>query len=208
MGDGRTTDPVVRPYRAADDQPVRHLLTEAFGDAAVADLAGELRGSDAHRAALVAELDTAVTELDTAVTGLDTAVTGLVQLSRGWLDAPARLVEVLVLSPLGVLPELQRRGIGTALVRAAVDTARELGFPLLFLEGSPRYYSRHGFSPAARHGFLRPSQRIPEPAFQVTVLPGWQDWMVGALVYPDVFWRYDMVGLRGERLARVIAESG
>ena len=186
--------PVVRPYRAADDRQVRQLLGAAFEDAAVADLAEDLRESDAHRAALVAEAGT--------------EVAGLVQLSRGWLDALPRLVEVLVLSPLGVLPELQRRGIGTGLVRAAVDTARDLGFPLLFLEGSPRYYPRHGFSPAARHGFLRPSLRIPEPAFQVLVLPSWQDWMVGALVYPDVFWRHDMVGLRGEKLARVIAELG
>lgn len=148
----------------------------------MADLADDLRESDAHRAALVAEVDT--------------SAVGLVQLSRGWLDAAPRLVEVLVLSPLGVLPELQRRGIGTALVRAAAETARSLEFPLLFLEGSPRYYPRHGFSPAGRHGFLRPSQRIPEQAFQVLVLPGWQDWMVGALVYPDLFWRHDMVGLR------------
>jgi putative acetyltransferase len=158
------------------------LLTAAFGGGSVADLASELRESDAHRAALVAELDG--------------NPVGLVQLSRGWLDAPRRLVEVLVLSPLGVLPELHGRGIGTALVRAAIGTAERLGDPLLFLEGSPRYYPRHGFSPGAEHGFLRPSRRIPEAAFQVVLLPGWQDWMTGAVVYPDVFWRHDSVGLR------------
>lgn len=177
-----TVGPVVRPYRAADGEQVRQLLTDAFGRGSVADLAAALRESDAHRAALVAEVDT--------------RVAGLVQLSRGWLDAPRRLVEVLVLSPLGVLPEVQRRGIGGALVRAAIGTAEQLGDPLLFLEGSPRYYPRHGFCPAGRYGFLRPSRRIPEPAFQVVKLPGWQDWMVGALVYPDAFWRYDSVGLR------------
>jgi len=187
-------DPGVRRYRATDEQPVRDLLTAAFGRASVTDLAADLRASDAHRAALVA--------------ATDTAVAGLVQLSRGWLDASRRLVEVSVLSPLGVLPELQRRGIGTTLVRAAVNTADQLGFPLVFLEGSPAYYSRLGCSPATPYGFLRPSQRIPEPAFQVAVLPGWQDWMTGALVYPDVFWRHDAAGLRGERLARVIAEFG
>jgi putative acetyltransferase len=180
---------IVRAYQPADAGPVRRLLTSAFGRSSVADLADDLRGSDAHRAALVAELGTA--------NGLCRA--GLVQLSRGWLDAPRRLIEVLVLSPLGVLPELQGRGIGAALVRAAITCAEQLGPPLLFLEGSPRYYPRLGFSPAGDHGFLRPSLRIPEPAFQVVKLPDWQDWMVGALVYPDVFWRHDAVGLRTAR---------
>jgi putative acetyltransferase len=41
--------------------------------------------------------------------------------------------------------------------------------------------------------------RIPEPAFQVATLPGYdQAWMRGALVYPDVWWRHDAVGLRPE----------
>jgi len=194
VGGDLTAEPVVRPYRATDDQPVRQLLSAAFGRGSVADLAAELRDSDAHRAALVAELDT--------------EVAGIVQLSRGWLDAPRRLVEVLVLSPLGVLPELQGRGIGSVLVLAAIGAAERLGSPLLFLEGSTRYYPRFGFSPGAEHGFRRPSERIPEAAFQVMLFAGWQDWMVGALVYPDVFWRHDSVGLRGERLARALDEAG
>jgi putative acetyltransferase len=194
VGAELTTGPVLRRYRDADEPAVGRLLTAAFGRGSVADLAGELRDSDAHRAALVAEFDA--------------ELAGLVQLSRGWLDAPPRLVEVLVLSPLGVLPELQGRGIGAALVRAGIDAAERLGDPLLFLEGSPRYYSRFGFSAGREHGFLRPSQRIPEAAFQVVRFAGWQHWMVGALVYPDVFWRHDAVGLRGERLARALEESG
>jgi len=170
---------------------MRQLLTAAFGRSSVADLAEDLRGCDAHRAALVAELP-ASDESPGSVRKL----AGAVQLSRGWLDAPRQLVEVLVLSPLGVQPELHGRGIGAALVRAAIASAKELATPLLFLEGSPRYYPRFGFEPGGQHGFLRPSVRIPEPAFQVMVLSHWQDWMVGALVYPEVFWRHDSVGLR------------
>ena len=34
------------------------------------------------------------------------------------------------------------------------------------------------------------------------MLPAWQEWMTGALVYPEAFWAMDSVGLRGERLAR------
>jgi putative acetyltransferase len=186
-------EPIIRPLQPSDAETVRRLLTAAFGRPSVATLAEELRRSDAHRAALVA---TAPNEAATAPN--EAEVIGCVQLSCGWLDAPSELVEVLVLSPLGVLPALHRRGIGAALVRAAIATATELGSPLLFLEGSPRYYPRFGFQQAGPHGFLRPSIRIPEPAFQVIKLPSWQPWMVGALVYPEAFWRHDAVGRREE----------
>src|SRR6478735_320574 len=50
-------------------------------------------------------------------------VVGHVRLTRGWIDAEARLVEVLCLSPLSVAPEWQRKGIGRALVAHAVAEA-------------------------------------------------------------------------------------
>jgi putative acetyltransferase len=44
--------------------------------------------------------------------------------------------------------------------------------------------------------------RIPGAAFQVVLLAAYDAGVTGALVYPDVFWRHDAVGLRGEALAR------
>ena len=71
--------------------------------------------------------------------------------------------------------------------------------PLVFLEGDPGFYSRVGFVAGAELGFTPPSVRIPAQAFQVAILPGYvQGEMTGALVYPDVFWRHDCVGLRPE----------
>jgi putative acetyltransferase len=67
---------------------------------------------------------------------------------------------------------------------------------VVFLEGEPAYYGRLGFVPGAGAGFRRPSLRIPEPAFQAALLPAHEPWMTGTLVYPDVFWRHDAVGLR------------
>jgi putative acetyltransferase len=71
--------------------------------------------------------------------------------------------------------------------------------PLVFLEGAPDYYARFGFVAGQELGFTAPSVRIPPLAFQVTTLPGYdQTRLSGALVYPDVFWRHDCVGLRPE----------
>lgn len=173
----------VRTAVAGDAAAVRAVTAEAFApDDAVPVLVDALAAGPA-RLSLVAESD-------------DGRVVGHTMLSRGWLDAPRELVEVLVLSPLSVAPQWQRRGIGGDLVRAALAGAQELGAPAVFLEGSPTYYPRFGFEPGAAHGFTRPSVRIPGAAFQVVVLPARQEWMTGALVYPEAFWALDCVGLR------------
>lgn len=125
------------------------------------------------------------------------------QLSRAWVDARRTLVEVWVLSPLSVEPGHQGGGIGTALVAAAVETARRSGVPVLFLEGSPDYYGARGFERADRRGFLPAAlERTPRAAFQCVVFDGLEEWMTGQLVYPSVWWEHDAAGLRDPRLAR------
>jgi putative acetyltransferase len=177
---------IIRAQQPGDAVAVRELLTAAFADAGhVATLAEVLRARpDRPNASFVAEVDG--------------AVAGHVQLSRGWVDADPRLVEVLILSPLGVAPAHQGRGIGSALCEAAVEHAQRLDAPAVFLEGDPAYYRRLGWERASAHGVARPSTRIPDVACQIRLLPSWQPWMTGALVYNDTFWSLDCVGLRRE----------
>jgi putative acetyltransferase len=101
-----------------------------------------------------------------------------------------------VLSPLSVVPDQQRQGIGGLLVKQALADAAQMGAPMVFLEGDPRYYSRFGFRPGADLGFTAPSVRIPAAGFQVVILPSYERWMTGALVYAETFWALDCVGLR------------
>ena len=106
------------------------------------------------------------------VAEVDGDVVGHVGLSHAWVDARRALVDVLVLSPLSVLPAHQGGGAGTALVAAAVARARELGTPALFLEGSPAYYGPRGFERASALGFAPASVRTPDRAFQVVLTDG------------------------------------
>ncbi len=173
----------IRPAGPAEDDEVRQVVAEAFGDGGhVAVLWSEVEARGFARAGLVA--------VDAG------ALVGHVGLSHAWLDARPRLVDVLVLSPLSVRPTHQGQGVGTALVAAAVEAAETLEAPALFLEGSPDYYGRRGFEPAADVGFEAPSRRTPEPAFQVVRLSRHEEWMVGRVVYRDVWWEYDAAGLR------------
>jgi putative acetyltransferase len=123
-------------------------------------------------------------------------IVGHVMFSRGLLDAPSRLVAVDILSPVGVRPHAQRTGVASTLIRRGLEIVSTRGVPAVFLEGDPGFYSRFGFIPAATRGFRKPSLRIPDAGFQVTILPAYEPWMTGTLVYPEPFWRHDLVGLR------------
>ena len=178
----------VRDEQVGDSEAVLAVIAAAFtAEPEVEGLWRDLRDVPGT-ASLVAELDG--------------SVVGHVGLSVGWVDALDRLVPVLVLSPLSVHPSHQGVGIGSSLVAAARSRAERLGAPALFLEGDPAYYSRLGFVPARAHGFSPPSVRIPGAAFQVVLLRAYAPSVAGALVYPDVFWRHDCVGLRGADLER------
>ena len=126
----------------------------------------------------------------------DGTVVGSTLCTRSLLDAPRRLVDVAVLSPLAVAPEHHGQGIGSALVRAAIEELSRTSVPLLFLEGDPAFYSRLGFVAGGPLGFRKPSLRTPDEAFQVVKLPAYEDWMTGTLVYAREFWDNDCVGLR------------
>ena len=77
---------------------------------------------------------------------------------------------VLQLSPLGVLPEHQGQGHGSALARASVDAVRARGEPALIVEGNPTYYGRFGFVRADELGLLPPPEALVDWAVQVAVL--------------------------------------
>jgi putative acetyltransferase len=106
---------------------------------------------------------------------------------NSWVGVEDSEQRLLQLSPLGVLPELQGRGIGSALVRASLDGARELGEPLLLVEGSPTYYGRFGFVRADELGLLPPPEALYDWAFQVAVLDEAAQLPQGRVVYPPPF---------------------
>jgi putative acetyltransferase len=181
-----------RPVTADDRGAIEALTAAAFAEAPDGRVVRLVRARAAGGAAR-----TGVAAV------VDGELAGYAGLSRAWVDARRALVEVLVLSPLAVRPDHQGRGVGTTLVGAALTEADRRGAPAVFLEGDPAYYGARGFRSGTSSGFRRPSDRIPEPAFQVALLSAHEPWMVGRLVYPDAFWSTDTVGLRDPRLREV-----
>lgn len=87
-----------------------------------------------------------------------------------WVTIEDSDVRLLQLSPLGVLPEFQRQGHGSALVRRTIDAVRTMGEPALLVEGNPKYYGRFGFVRADELGLLPPPEALYDWAFQVAVV--------------------------------------
>jgi putative acetyltransferase len=106
----------------------------------------------------------------------DGEIVGHVQLSVAHVGDD----EVLALGPIGVMPAYQGRGVGTALVRAALTEAAGQGAAAVILLGDPAYYGPRGFEPARRYGLANPFAGLgdgdlvmAEEGFQVAVLdPG------------------------------------
>jgi putative acetyltransferase len=186
----------IRPETPEDHDAVRAVHAVAFGDPdRVPDLVDALRRAPA-----------ALRPISLLATVGD-RVAGHVMLSACRLDAEPRMVDVFSLSPMGVHPDFEKRGIATRLIAAGLAAADEQGVPLVFLEGSPAFYGKRGFVRASLHGFRAPSLRIPDAGFQVAKLSAYEPWMTGSFVYSEPFWAQDCVGIRNpERFERITAE--
>jgi putative acetyltransferase len=169
---------VIEQERPADRAAIRAVVLAAFADEPhVAELVALIRASPEY-----------VPEL-ALVARVDGAVAGFVMVSHAELVSdPGERHRVLTLSPLAVAPALQGHGIGSALVRAALQAAERLGEQLVLLEGSPRYYPRFGFRDCREFGIsISLPDWAPPEAGMVFLLSTYDAGVRGRLVYPPAF---------------------
>ncbi|WP_193188416.1 GNAT family N-acetyltransferase [Nisaea sediminum] len=89
-----------------------------------------------------------------------------------------------LLGPLAVSPSRQRRGIGSALVRAGLEKLAAGGVRKVLVLGDPRYYSRFGFTAEKN---ISPPYTLPEgwaEAWQSMVLGSAPLRLTGTLAVP------------------------
>ena len=111
------------------------------------------------------------------------SVVGHIAFSRAALDSGHA---VLALAPMGVVPEHQRQGAGSALVRAALGRAAETDFPLIVVVGHSAYYPRFGFEPAGELGVSAPFV-LPAEAWMACRLPAYTPSARGTVRYAQAF---------------------
>jgi len=93
---------------------------------------------------------------------------------------------VVAVGPIGVLPDHQGAGIGSALMDALLAAADAGNVPLIVLLGAPQYYSRFGFRPATELGVLSPEPEWGD-AFQARPLTTYTGSFTGRFEYAPAF---------------------
>ena len=115
----------------------------------------------------------------------DRQIVGHVLLSYVELEGTGR--RLLELGPLSVLPDRQRSGVGSALVRKALRLADARKAPLVLVLGHPAYYPRFGFRPASGLGIAPPDPGIADDAFMVIPLRAYDPAVRGRVVFPPAY---------------------
>lgn len=144
---------VIREETPADYEKVYLLVKKAFASAEHADgneqdLVNELRKGDSFipSLSLVAEKD-----------GVLAGYILFTKLRIGEENA-------LALAPLAVLPDFQKQGIGSALIKEGHKRAKEMGYRFSVVLGSENYYPKFGYVSASRYGIKAPFP-VPDENF-------------------------------------------
>lgn len=166
---------ILRPEQPDDYLAVEHVNQLAFGQDGEARLVAALRETDGHDPAL------------SLVAIRDDRVVGHILFSPIVIETDGDDAAALALAPMSVLPDHQRQGIGSELVRSGLETCRLRGHRIVVVLGHAEYYARFGFTPAGPHGVRCPFT-VPDDTFMVIALvPGGLDHINGVVRYPAAF---------------------
>ena len=163
---------IIRPEESKDYSAIHAVNESAFDTPAEANLVDVLR-VEAHPIISLVAQD-------------GEAIVGHVMFSPASLTNHPDL-KIMGLGPVAVLPHLQRKGIGTALINAGMDKCKELGYYAVIVLGHPSYYPRFGFIPSVRYG-IRSEFDVPVDVFMlIEIIPGYLQGATGIIKYHPAF---------------------
>lgn len=137
--------------------------------------------------AFVRELDF-VMEKDSRLIGQNMFMKTVIEADDG------SVVNVLTMGPIGITPELKRRGYGKTLLDFSLEKAAELGYGAVLFEGNIGFYGKSGFDYASRFGIRY--HGLPEDADSSFFLckelvPGYLDGITGVYQTPQGYYVKD-----------------
>jgi len=95
--------------------------------------------------------------------------------------------ESLALAPMAIIPEFQKSGIGSELIKKGMDKAKELGFDSIIVLGHKEYYPKFGFQRASKWDIKCPFE-VPDEVFMAIELTEKAlEGKAGTVEYPDEF---------------------
>lgn len=166
---------IVRGETPDDYQPIGVVNRRAFGQEEEVLLIEKLRGSDGFDPSL------------SLVAEIAGDVVGHILFSPIHIETESGDVPALALAPMAVLPNFQKRGIGSQLVRAGLDVSRQAGHAIVVVLGHPDYYPRFGFQRASQFGVRSPFDVSDDVFMVLGLIPGALDAVPGFVRYPSAF---------------------
>jgi putative acetyltransferase len=164
---------VIRREAPGEERAVRAVEAAAFGRTEEAELVDRLRAREQVVLSLVA--------------AAGPEVIGHLLLTSVRIEGASVAARVLGLGPVAVRTEDQRRGVGSRLVRAAVEEARQLGAAGIVVLGHPAYYPRFGFVPARDFGLVTDYDPTGDAFFALELAPGALAGLRGRVRYAPEF---------------------
>ena len=177
-----TSDYTIRLERTKDYREVENLVRESFWNV-------YRPGCSEHFVIHVLRDDPAfVRELD-FVMEQDGRLIGQNMFMKTVINADdGRVIPVLTMGPIGITPELKRRGYGKKLPDYCLEKAAALGFGAVLFEGNIDFYCRSGFTCARSFGIR--CHDLPEGSDDSfflcrELIPGYLDYVTGVYQTPQ-----------------------
>lgn len=165
----------IRPETDEDATRITEINDRAFGQEDEGILVQRLRRTDAFDPGL------------SLVAEVDGTVNGHILFYPVVIESRAGAHQTLALAPMAVIPELQNKGVGSALVTEGIEAARRQGHRSVIVLGHAEYYPRFGFRPASRWDIKTPFEAPDEAFLALELVPGELSDKHGTVKYPAEF---------------------
>ncbi len=180
-----TNDYTIRLEKAEDYREVENLVRESFWNV-------YRQGCSEHFVIHVLRDDPAfVKELD-FVMEQNGVLIGQNMFMRTVINADdGRVIPVLTMGPIGITPELKRKGYGKKLLDYSLEKAAAMGFGAVLFEGNIGFYGHSGFTYARSFGIRY--HDLPEGADDSfflckELIPGFLDGITGVYQTPQGYY--------------------
>lgn len=172
---------IIRQETESDYQAVFDLIEESFRTEVYSDhkeqfLVERLRKSAAFVPAL------------SLVAAVEKKIVGYILLTKIKIKNSKQFFASLALAPVAVLPQYQKKGIGSQLIGAAHKKAKAIGFKSIVLLGHQDYYPKFGYEQADKFEIVLPFEVPKENCFAIELENGSLDGVSGTVEYPKEFY--------------------
>lgn len=156
-------DILIKKERPEEYNTTEEVVKKAFSNEEYSDkkehlLVNRIRKSDAF-----------IPELSLIAIDQDHEIVGHILLSKITIVNDDKTVDSLALAPVSVIPEHQKKGIGSQLIHTALKKAKEIGYHSVIVLGHPDYYPKFGFK-QARLWNIRAPFDVPDEVFMALEL--------------------------------------